>query len=503
MAKKSAEEIGRDLIGIKSIDLVVNNHRTNMDQDKLVEMASSMDKVGLMNPIGLCKRGKRYVMIYGHRRLEAAKLLKWTKIKADVYKGLTDLQIAEMQFVENLQREDLTPIDEALGIKALMDAGQSIDIIASRIERSIVFVRSRLDLLRLHKNIQPLVASGRIPLAHARLIARIGDQSIQQDVVSDISQIYDLQNLQDITQNDYVAPLDQVRNIITNRLQTLGGRGWPMDCEYAGQRPCQGCPDNTTTEPGLFDGINLPGKSPKGNCTNVGCFTVKAKAWDNDPDRQARVQARERVQRDAEKKDTESGQTSPTQGRRKRSPEEIELYKKRQAFPATLEEIYAVQLWQYGSDLADLIAKTIKAEDQLLPADAGACLINLAISLNPWTLQIEEGRLSGPQLIKHLERDEPMGFSRDFLIQVFSVVAEIIEGSQPEWPAYSSSPQNVPLDEDYMQAIDCVEALAKRWKINLLTLPQRPTPPAAVQPVKESKKKQTRGKKKNSAAVSA
>jgi len=425
-------------IPIEAIVFEVDNHRQAMDPAKLVELTASLQDVGLLNAIGVMQRPSPggeidpvFVLIWGHRRLKAAIELGWTQIKAEVYRDLTALQIAEMQFIENLQREDLSPLDEAIGIKALLDAGQEIEVVAERIDRSEEFVRRRLDLLRLAPEVADLVRSGRIPIKHGVLIARVGDVAQQVELAKGVvcGGYYNPAALVTIAaESDYVEPLEALRKSVTYRLKTLGNKGWPMNERYAGMRPCLGCPDNTATEPTLFDGVDLPGKSVKGNCTNQACFDAKMKPWGKDVDTRKKAEAAAQKKLDAARaKRKKAGQPNVcwrcacelgaiNAGKGicakcfkavKKEEDKAKAKKKREAggyssrspkrdpFPNNAQERYDLALVQWANAAGEKIIKELRANDHRSVADEFVALAIHLARMTDWGelyFRCEEGQ---------------------------------------------------------------------------------------------------------------
>lgn len=457
------------MVPLSAVAREVENCRRTVDEQKIGELAASIEQVGLIEPISVCQRGDTFVLIAGYRRVAAHERIGRHLIPARIWQGLSNEQIAEMQFIENLQREDLTPIEEARGIQALVKAGQSIDTVASRIDRSTEFVRGRLDLLRLAEPIQEMVASGRIPLKHGRLIARVGDEKGQMKVAFCAmggrywgDGVPSKAKLEEAAASDHITPLQEVRQSVTLQLQALGGARWPMDAGYAGKRPCQGCVDNSATHPGLFEQITLPGKSKKGNCSNKTCFTAKVKAWSKDPEKKRRD--RERA---AKAKDKGKAGAAAKGGK-----EQDELAAKRKAFPSTPEEKYAVAMWGYGVAVADQVMEFMKKAKKL-PADALEIAVRLGLSEVGTEIWIEKSE-KAQGIYKALKGKAPVTVDR-------SVVLEIIEGSvargvrdaMPVWPSFRNGPDNVPLSQVDLEAIRLLEMLAKRWKVKVEA--KRPT----------------------------
>ncbi len=114
------------------------------------------------------------LLVAGHRRFAAAKALRMEKVPA-VILSLTDAEAREIQLVENLQRKDLTPIEEATGYQALVDLGQSLEVIAERVGKSKGHISNLRRLLRLPGFLQEAIAAGKLTAHHGRVLAVLAD----------------------------------------------------------------------------------------------------------------------------------------------------------------------------------------------------------------------------------------------------------------------------------------------------------------------------------------
>lgn len=155
MAKKLSEVV--KAVDMILIDGPVRDARLTIDMDTVKELAESIDEVGLMQPILLAKKGNRFEIVWGHRRYLAHKHLGATRILAKVQE-LDESQIIIMRATENLFREGITVIEEALIYKSLMDnEGMDCAQVAKRMRKSPGIVRRRLDLLRMPQMLQDAV----------------------------------------------------------------------------------------------------------------------------------------------------------------------------------------------------------------------------------------------------------------------------------------------------------------------------------------------------------
>lgn len=145
--------------------------RKNFDREQLQALAASVAEHGILQPI-IVTEGKNgyYNIIAGERRWRAAKLANLTEMPA-VVRSYTELQIAEVALVENLQREDLNPIEEAIGYKTLMDSfSMTQDKVSERVGKSRSNVANMLRLLSLEDEIKEMLAQNKLTTGHARAL---------------------------------------------------------------------------------------------------------------------------------------------------------------------------------------------------------------------------------------------------------------------------------------------------------------------------------------------
>jgi ParB family chromosome partitioning protein len=153
--------------------------RTRMDEGALAELAASMQTSGLLQPVVVRAHGGAYELIAGERRWRAAQRLGWAKIPA-VVKDADDRTLLTLALIENLQRNDLSPIDEAAGYRRLGDEFQLAQAeIARVVGRNRSTVANLLRLLQLPDEIQALVHEGRLSEGHARALLGVTDPERQ------------------------------------------------------------------------------------------------------------------------------------------------------------------------------------------------------------------------------------------------------------------------------------------------------------------------------------
>ena len=158
------------LISLLDIDPNYEQPRKTFDEDALKELADSIRVHGVIQPIVVTPIGKRFMIIAGERRFRASKLAGKSEIPA-IVRNYTPQQIKEISLIENLQREDLSPIEAARAIKTLMtEFNMTQEVAADRIGKSRSAVANTLRLLTLNDDVIALIEQGRLSAGHARTL---------------------------------------------------------------------------------------------------------------------------------------------------------------------------------------------------------------------------------------------------------------------------------------------------------------------------------------------
>lgn len=168
-----------------SIELIVpnpNQPRKNFDEKALKELAQSIKTHGIIQPITVAKDGARYIIVAGERRWRASKLAGLKTIPC-IIKDYTARQISEVSIIENLQREDLNPIESARAIRQLIDQFDlTQEVVADRIGKSRPAVANTLRLLTLCPEVIKLIEEGKLSAGHARCLVTVEDPKIQLEL---------------------------------------------------------------------------------------------------------------------------------------------------------------------------------------------------------------------------------------------------------------------------------------------------------------------------------
>ncbi|MDM7460378.1 MAG: ParB/RepB/Spo0J family partition protein, partial [bacterium] len=162
--------------------------RQQFSEESLAELADSIRELGVIQPIIVRQEGEGdYVLIAGERRLRAASIAGLTTIPA-IVRSPTEQQMLEMALVENVQREDINPIDAALAYKRLMDEfGLTQEQVAQRVGKSVPAISNTLRLLNLPEYIIKSLQEGVISEGHGRALLMVKDPTLQRQLWSDIT----------------------------------------------------------------------------------------------------------------------------------------------------------------------------------------------------------------------------------------------------------------------------------------------------------------------------
>ena len=197
-----------EIVELNLSDLRPNPYqpRKVFDEEALNELASSIKEHGVFQPIIVKKSIKGYDIIAGERRFRASKMAGLEKIPA-IVREFTDEQMMEIALLENLQRENLSAIEEATAYKAMIEhLNLTQDELSKRVGKSRSHVTNIIGLLRLPKVVQDMISDNRITMGHARALSKLNDDDqiieLANKIVDDKLVVRDIEN---ITGNENVA----------------------------------------------------------------------------------------------------------------------------------------------------------------------------------------------------------------------------------------------------------------------------------------------------------
>lgn len=184
--KKSEHPADAVMIDINKVEPNREQPRKKFDEDALLELAESIKQFGVLQPLLVQERDNYFEIIAGERRWRAAKLAGIKEIPV-IIKKLTEQEIMEISLIENIQREDLNPIEEALAYKRLLtEFHLKQDEVADRVSKSRTAVTNAMRLLKLNDKVQQMVIDEMLTTGHARALLGIEDQEKQYIVAQKI-----------------------------------------------------------------------------------------------------------------------------------------------------------------------------------------------------------------------------------------------------------------------------------------------------------------------------
>ena len=167
------------MIDINKVEPNREQPRKKFDEDALIELSESIKQFGILQPLLCQERDDYYEIVAGERRWRAAKLAGLKEVPV-IIKKLTNQQIMEISLIENIQREDLNPIEEALAYKRLLEEFKlKQDDVAERVSKSRTAVTNSMRLLKLSPRVQQMIIDDMISTGHARALLALDDEEQQ------------------------------------------------------------------------------------------------------------------------------------------------------------------------------------------------------------------------------------------------------------------------------------------------------------------------------------
>lgn len=174
------------LVKITEVEPNREQPRKKFDEDALLELSESIKQYGILQPLLVQKRNDYYEIIAGERRWRAAKMAGLKEVPV-IIKDFTDQQIVEISLIENIQREDLNPIEEAQAYKRLLtEFHLKQDEVAERVSKSRTAVTNSMRLLKLDSRVQQMLIDDMITTGHARALLAIEDGDLQWKLANQV-----------------------------------------------------------------------------------------------------------------------------------------------------------------------------------------------------------------------------------------------------------------------------------------------------------------------------
>ena len=177
--KKDEKVVEGILVNINKVEPNREQPRKNFDEDALLELAESIKQFGVLQPLLVQQKDDYYEIIAGERRWRAAKLANLKEVPV-IIKKLTEQEVVEISLIENIQRENLNPIEEAQAYKRLLNEFRlKQDEVAERVSKSRTAVTNSMRLLKLDERVQQMIIDDMISTGHARALLAIEDKEQQ------------------------------------------------------------------------------------------------------------------------------------------------------------------------------------------------------------------------------------------------------------------------------------------------------------------------------------
>lgn len=176
------------MMKISDIEPNRDQPRKNFDKEALEELADSIKQFGIIQPIVVQKKEDYYEIIAGERRWRAAKLAKLKEVPV-IIKEFSPQEVMEIALIENIQRRDLNPIEEALAYKSLIDEYHlKQDELAKRVSKSRTAIANSMRLLKLTEEVQNMLVNNEISMGHARALLSLEQEELQLEAAKTIAE---------------------------------------------------------------------------------------------------------------------------------------------------------------------------------------------------------------------------------------------------------------------------------------------------------------------------
>ena len=185
-ANKNANKSGEVILKINDVEPNKNQPRRTFNEDSLIELSESIKQHGIVQPLVVAKQKDYYEIIAGERRWLAAKIAGLKEVPV-IIKDYSPQEIMEVALIENIQREDLNPIEEAKAYKNLIDEyNLKQDQVAEKVSKSRTAVTNALRLLKLDDRVQEMLINENISSGHARALLGLDDAEKQYNIATQI-----------------------------------------------------------------------------------------------------------------------------------------------------------------------------------------------------------------------------------------------------------------------------------------------------------------------------
>ena len=215
------ETVVRD-ISIDEIDPNASQPRRDFDKEALEQLADSIREAGVLSPILVVENGMRYRIVAGERRYRAARLAGLETVPC-IVRSMTNEQQMEAALIENLQRQDLNPIEEAAAIRSLMqECGYTQEQAARKLGKSRPAIANALRLLNLPKAVTDLVVTGDLSAGHARVLAGLDSEARQLELAHQcVLHEYSVRKLEEMAREKQEPQVKKAPPAVSPEMNTL------------------------------------------------------------------------------------------------------------------------------------------------------------------------------------------------------------------------------------------------------------------------------------------
>ena len=222
------------MVKLREIEPNRDQPRKEFDEESLEELKNSICQYGVLQPLVVVKKGKYYEIVAGERRWRAAKLAGLKEVPV-IVKELNEREISEVSLIENIQRKNLNPIDEAMAFRQLMDSyNLKQEDVAEKVGKSRTYITNSTRLLKLPEKVRNLVAQGELSTGHAKVLLAVDDPAVLENLAQQIQDrnlsVRDTEKLVKIALNprqmklpiklDYEEHFALLQDKLTNRMGT-------------------------------------------------------------------------------------------------------------------------------------------------------------------------------------------------------------------------------------------------------------------------------------------
>ena len=213
------------MIDMTELDRNPDQPRREFDPASLQALADSMKEAGVLQPLLVVAKGGRYQIVAGERRFRAARMAGLTEVPC-IVRNFTEEEQMEAALIENIQREDLNPMEEAAAIRQLMDAcDYTQEQAAKRLGKSRPAVANLLRLLSLPEKVQDYVKEGKLSAGHARVLAGLENANVQLGLADMcIRENLSVRALEKLAAKPYPPPVEKPKRPLPLELQDMENR---------------------------------------------------------------------------------------------------------------------------------------------------------------------------------------------------------------------------------------------------------------------------------------